>query len=173
MDRPPTTVASRDKLACNVGARIGRKSNSRCRCSARPHQQTLRNSPGGSVARDSTDGGRPLAGFRVARYHGADQRVLHPGAEARFGGAVIMQVFVQRRRDSMLNAGFHSVGRKSRANALSKAGSAPAPFPRVSPNLCHARARRYAANRPFAKSFMLPVFSIGMVSFRLRGNRWT
>jgi len=62
-----------------------------------------------------------------------------------------MQVFVERRRNSMLDSSFYRVGCHSRAQPFSKACRASPIIPWVAAQLSHARARSHTAKGPLPK----------------------
>src|SRR5260370_25114437 len=97
--------------------------------------------------------GGSLAGFGIAGDHGARERVLHGRGEAGLGRTVVVQIFVQRRGNGMLDGGFNCVGGKSGSNVFAEAfGSAT-----MSKGL-DTGPGRHASNSTFPNSRLFPVF---------------
>ncbi len=70
-----------------------------------------------------------------------------PRTKAAFGRTVIMQVFVERGGNSVLDGSLYRVGRHSRAQPLSKARSTSPIIPWVAAQLSHPCARSHTAQR--------------------------
>ena len=74
-----------------------------------------------------------------------------PRAKAALSRPVIMQVFVKRRSNGVLNGSFYRVGHHSRAQPFSKARGASSIIPRVAAQLSHPCARSHTAQRSLPK----------------------
>src|SRR5260370_22439036 len=109
-----------------------------------------------------------LSTFRAAGDHGTFQCVPQPRTKATFGRAVIMQVFVERSGNSVLNGSFYRVGRHSRTQPLSKARSAATVIPWVAAQLAPSCTRSHTAQRSLSEGGMLPVLAVRMLAPRLR-----
>src|SRR5450759_4423827 len=134
------TIAARRELAHHVGARLGRQSDA-CRGSATSGgQRSLCEGACGGISGDAPRGGRAFAGLRVARDHGAGQGMRQSRRDAVLGGAVVVQIFMQPRRYSVLHGGLHRVGRKPGAQAFAETGGAAAILPWRLPSLRHPSA---------------------------------
>src|SRR5471030_652391 len=120
---------------------------------------------------DSPNSGRTLTGLRVAGHDGAGQFMLQPVRETLPGGAVIMQVLVQRRRYRVLDGGGHGMGCHPCAEALSETRGAATPFPARAAYLRDPRTRRHATQSTLADSGVLPVFYIRVASLGFSGIR--
>jgi hypothetical protein len=73
-----------------------------------------------------------------------------------------MQVFVERRRDGVLNGRFYRVGRHSGAQAFSKSRSASAIIPWVATQLSYPSTRNHTAQRSLSERRMLPMPPVRM-----------
>jgi len=79
-----------------------------------------------------------------------------------------MQVFVERRRNGVLDGSFYRVGRHSRTQPLSKARSATPIIPWMAAQLAPSCTRSHTAQRSLPEGGMLPVFAVRMLAPRLR-----
>src|ERR1019366_4999907 len=77
-------------------------------------------------------------------------------------GAVVVQIFMQPRRYSVLHGGLHRVSRKPGAQAFAKTGGAAAILSRRLTQLRHTGARRHASQRGLPDGGMLPARAVGM-----------
>jgi hypothetical protein len=109
-----------------------------------------------------------LSTFRAAGDHSTFQRMPQPRTKAAFGGAVIVQVFVERSGNGMLNGSFYRVGGHSRAQPFSKARSASPIIPWVAAQLSHPCTRSHTAQRSLSEGGMLPVLAVRMLVPSLR-----
>jgi hypothetical protein len=110
-----------------------------------------------------------LSAFRAAGYHGAFQRVPEPRTKTAFSRAMIMQVFVERRRDGVLDGSFYRVGRHSRAHPFSKARRASPIIPWVAAQLSQPCPGGDTAQSAFPEGRMFPVLAVRMRVPSLRG----
>ena len=75
---------------------------------------------------------------------------------------MVVQIFMQARRYSVLHGSLHCVGRKPGAQAFAETGGATAILPRRLTNLRHPGAGRHPSQRALPDAGMLPARAIGM-----------
>ena len=82
--------------------------------------------------------------------------------DAVLGGAVVVQIFMQSRRYSVLHGSLYRVGRKPGAQAFAETGGVAAILPRRLAYLRNSGAGRCASQRALPDGGMLPARAIGM-----------
>src|ERR1035441_7343081 len=141
------TIAARRELAHYIDAPLGRQSDA-CRGGATSGgQHSLCERASRCVSSQAPRGVRAFAVLRVARDRGAGQGMWQSRRDAVLGGAVVVQIFVQPRRYSVLHGSLHRLGRQPGAQALAGTGAAALPAPGQNLGL-------YSARRPIVEGGM-------------------
>lgn len=126
-------------------------------------KRALGKGAGGRVAGESSDSGCSLSGSRIVGDHCAAKSVPEPRAEAAAVGSVIVQIFVQRCGNRMLDGGFDTMSGQARAGALAEARGSATPLTRSVSKLGDPSTSAYSSERTFSKSGVFPVLPIWMV----------
>jgi hypothetical protein len=123
-------MAARPKLAHHVDARLGRQADA-CRGGATSGgQRSLCKRPRSGVAGQAPGGWCAFTALRIMRDHRARESMRQSRRDAVFGGAVVVQIFVQSRRNSVLHCSLYRIGRQPGAKPFAETGGAAAILPR-------------------------------------------
>ena len=128
-------MVPRSEFPDDVSAGIGRQSQPGCGGTASRGEHSLDEGAGSRMARQTACRGTLLPGPGIARHDGALERVSKAGHHAVLCRAVVIQIFMQARRDAVLHGPANRVGRKPSTKAFAEPGTPP-PYLEGFPRSC-------------------------------------
>jgi len=140
----------------------------RCRAATGMHcclRKRARSRMSGKPAR----GNLMFARLGIARDHCTRQRMPQPRTKPALGRPLVVQVFMQRSSDRMVNGGANGVSRKPRAYALAESGCAASVILWMTGHLTESSAADNSTHSALANRRSLPIAAIRML-FLVRGN---